>query len=50
MFNITKGCHQYFNLLCTTIFVIHHFLGVKNGSPLVFFQPTIHATFKESRS
>jgi hypothetical protein len=24
---ITKGCHQNFNLLCTIIFVIHHFFG-----------------------
>jgi len=29
MLIITKRCHQDFNLLCTTILVIHHFLSEK---------------------
>jgi hypothetical protein len=49
MFNIIKGCHQYFSLLCIAIFVIHHFFGVKNGSTLTCIQPVMHAILQESR-
>jgi hypothetical protein len=37
VFKIAKGCHQNFSLLCTTIFVIHHFFWWKLVHPLCVF-------------
>jgi hypothetical protein len=39
MDRIIKGCHQDLNLLCTRIFVIHHFIFCEKCSPLECFHP-----------